>query len=158
PNAAARPCGSLGTLTSTRAPRPSLPGFAPRRVLPTSNSPRQSPPASPARPEGGRKPMSPLAGIVIAATGIGGKPDPNGLPGSPALEQLVNGLAFWGLLAALAGLVISAAVWALSAHSGNYHHASVGRRGTLVSAAAAFLVGAAPAIVAFFENLGNTVH
>src|SRR6476619_283811 len=80
--------------------------------------------------------MSPLSGIVIAATGIGGKPDPNGLPGTPALEQLVNGLAFWGLLAALAGLVISAAVWALSAHSGNYHHAAVGRRGTLVSAAA----------------------
>ena len=68
--------------------------------------------------------MSPLTGIVIAATGIGGKPDPNGLPGSPALEQLVNGLAFWGLLAAVAGLVISAAVWALSAHSGNYHHAA----------------------------------
>src|ERR1044072_429103 len=102
--------------------------------------------------------MAPLAGFVIAATGIGGKPDPNGLPGSPALEQLVNGLAFWGLLAALAGLVISAAVWALSAHSGNYHHASVGRRATVVSAAPAFLVGAAPAIVAFFENLGNTVH
>src|ERR671936_1946017 len=102
--------------------------------------------------------MSPLAGILIAATGISGKPDPNGLPGSPALEQLVNGLAFWGLLAALAGLVVSAAVWALSAHSGNYHHATVGRRGTLVSAAAAFLVGAAPAIIAFFQNLGATVH
>jgi hypothetical protein len=101
--------------------------------------------------------MSPLAGIVIAATGIGGKPDPNGLPGSPALEQLINGLAFWGLLAALAGLIISSAVWALSAHSGNYQHATVGRRGTIIADGAAFLVGAAPAIVAFFENLGNTV-
>src|SRR4051812_15563602 len=102
--------------------------------------------------------MSPLARIVIAAAGIGGKPHPNGVPGSPAPRQLVTGLAFWGLLAALAALVISAAVWALSAHSGNYPLASVGRRGTLVSAAAAFLVGAAPAIVSFFENLGNTVH
>src|SRR5581483_2086462 len=102
--------------------------------------------------------MPSLGGIVVAATGIGGKPDPNGLPGSPALEQLVNGLAFWGLLEALAGLVVSAAVWALSAHCGNYHHAAVGRGGTLVSAAAAFLVGAAPAIVGFFESLGNTVH
>src|SRR5919202_3967933 len=101
--------------------------------------------------------MSPLVPL-IAATPISGKPDPNGLPGSPALEQLVNGLAFWGLLAALAGLVISASVWALSAHSGNYHHASVGRRGTLVSAGAAFLVGAGPAIVAFLENLGKKVH
>ena len=50
--------------------------------------------------------MSPLAGTLIAATGIGGKPDPNGLPGSPALEQLVNGLAFWGLLAALVVVLV----------------------------------------------------
>jgi hypothetical protein len=101
--------------------------------------------------------MSSLASFVLAASGIGGTPDPNGLPGSSALEQLVNGLAFWGLLAALAGLIISSAVWALSAHSGNYHHATVGRHGAIISAGAAFLVGAAPAIVAFFENLGNTV-
>ena len=67
-------------------------------------------------------------------------------------------LAFWALLASLGGLLISAAVWALSAHSGNYHHATVGRRGTIISAIAAFLVGAAPAIVTFFENLGKTVH
>jgi hypothetical protein len=102
--------------------------------------------------------MSLLTNLVLAATGVGGQPDPNGLPGSSALEKLISGLAFWALLASLGGLLISAAVWALSAHSGNYHHATVGRRGTIISAAAAFLVGAAPAIVAFFEDLGTTVH
>ena len=101
--------------------------------------------------------MSLFSNLVLAATGIGGKPDPNGLPGSTALESLISGLAFWALLAALAGLLVSAAVWALSSHSGNYHHTSMGRRGTLISAVAAFLVGAAPAIIAFFENLGQTV-
>lgn len=101
--------------------------------------------------------MSRFSHLVLAATGIGGKPDPNGLPGSTALESLISGLAFWALLAALAGLLVSAAVWALSSHSGNYHHTSMGRRGTLISAVAAFLVGAAPAIIAFFENLGQTV-
>ena len=55
-------------------------------------------------------------------------------------------------------MFVSAIVWALSAHSGNYHHASAGRRGAIISAVAAFLVGAAPAIVNFFENLGRTVH
>lgn len=94
---------------------------------------------------------------VVAASGVGGKPDPGGLPGSSALESLIGGLAFWALLAALGGLLISAAVWALSSHSGNYHHASMGRRGTIISALAAFLVGAAPAIIAFFEDLGKTV-
>ncbi len=101
--------------------------------------------------------MSLFSNLVLAATGVGGKPDPNGLPGSTALESLISGLAFWALLAALAGLLVSAAVWALSSHSGNYHHTSMGRRGTLISAVAAFLVGAAPAIIAFFENLGQTV-
>ncbi len=99
-----------------------------------------------------------LIDLLLGATGIGGQPDPNGLPGSSALQQLISGLAFWALLASLGGLLISAAVWALSSHSGNYHHATLGRRGTIISAAAAFLVGAAPAIVNFFENLGKTVH
>ena len=102
--------------------------------------------------------MSLAIHLVLAASGLGGQPDPNGRPGSSALQQLISGLAFWALLAALAGMFVSAIVWALSAHSGNYHHASAGRRGTIVSAVAAFLVGAAPAIVDFFENLGRTVH
>jgi len=102
--------------------------------------------------------MSLLTHLVLGASGIGGQPDPNGPPGSSALQQLISGLAFWALLASLAGLFVSAIVWALSAHSGNYHHASAGRRGTIISAVAAFLVGAAPAIVNFFENLGRTVH
>ncbi len=101
--------------------------------------------------------MQILSTTVIAATKLGGNPNAGGLPGSPALQQLVGGLAFWGLLAALGGLIISAAVWALSAHGGNYQHAGMGKRGTLISAGAALLIGAAPAIVAFFEDLGNTV-
>ena len=101
--------------------------------------------------------MSLIAPLIVAASGIGGTPDPNGLPGSSALQSLISGIAFWALLAALGGLLISAAVWALSSHSGNYHQTSIGRKGTLISAVAAFLVGAAPAIITFFENLGQTV-
>jgi Family of unknown function (DUF6112) len=102
--------------------------------------------------------MSFRSSLILAQTDLGGQPDPNGLPGTQALQSLISGVAFWALLAALAGLLVSAAVWALASHSGNYHHASMGRRGTLISALAAFLVGAAPAIVAFFENLGRTVQ
>src|ERR671915_472876 len=101
--------------------------------------------------------MQLLSTTLIAATRLGGDPNAGGLPGSPALQQLVGGLAFWALLAALAGLIISAAVWSLSAHGGNYHHAGMGKRGTLISAGAALLIGAAPAVIAFFEDLGNTV-
>ena len=99
-----------------------------------------------------------VVSTFIAVTGIGGTPDPNGLPGSTALQSLISGIAFWALLASLGGLLISAAVWALSSHSGNYHHSALGRRGTIISAVSAFIVGAAPAIINFFENLGTTVH
>jgi len=102
--------------------------------------------------------MSFRSSLILAQTDLGGQPDPSGLPGTEALQSLISGVAFWALLAALAGLLVSAAVWALSSHSGNYHHASMGRRGTLISALAAFLVGAAPAIVEFFESLGRTVQ
>jgi len=101
--------------------------------------------------------MPALSAILIAATKLGGDPNAGGLPGSRALQSLVGGLAFWALLAALAGLIISAAVWALSSQAGNYHHAGMGKRGTLIAAGAALLIGAAPAIIAFFEDLGNTV-
>ena len=95
-------------------------------------------------------------GLILAQ--VSGRPDPQGLPGGEALEKLVNGLMFWALLAALAGLVIGAAVWALSSHAGNYHHAAGGRKATLVAAAAALLIGAAPAIINFFERVGNSVR
>jgi Family of unknown function (DUF6112) len=101
--------------------------------------------------------MSALSSLVVAATDLGGNPDAGGLPGSSALETLISGVAFWALLAALGGLLVSAAVWALSSHSGNYQHATMGRRGTIIAACAALLVGAAPAIIAFFEDLGRTV-
>src|SRR5580765_5647255 len=101
--------------------------------------------------------MSLFTNLVVAASGIGGEPNANGLPGSTALEKLVSGVAFWALLASLGGLLISAAVWALSSHSGNYHHSAIGRRGTVIAAVSAFLVGAAPAIIAFFQDLGQTV-
>ena len=101
--------------------------------------------------------MQVFASTLLAATRLGGDPNAGGLPGSEALQSLVGGIAFWALLAALAGLIIAAAVWALSSHAGNYHHAGVGKRGTLISAGAALLIGAAPAVIAFFEDLGNTV-
>ena len=98
-----------------------------------------------------------MLALVHLLADVTGSPDPNGLPGGSALQRLVDGLMFWGLLAALAGLVIGAAVWALSSHAGNYHHSAAGRKATLVCAAAALLIGAAPAIISFFENVGRTV-
>jgi len=50
---------------------------------------------------------------------------------------------------------VAAIAWAWGSHS-NHHHASVyGRKGLLVAGAAALLIGASPALVNFFYELGR---
>lgn len=85
-------------------------------------------------------------------------PDPGNLPGGSVLQTLANGLGGWALIAALAGLVVGAALWALGSHAQNYQQSFVGRRVVLVSALAALLIGAAPALVNFFFHAGQSVH
>jgi len=94
----------------------------------------------------------------VRASGPSLDPNASGLPGTATLQSLVNGLAWWALLAALVGLVVGAGMWALGAHSNNYQHTSSGRRAVLVSGAAALLIGAAPTILNFLFNAGKSFH
>jgi hypothetical protein len=99
--------------------------------------------------------------MAYAAAGSGGvvlHPALSALPGSGTLQALVNGLGAWALIAALVGLVIGAAAWALGVHSQNFQQSMVGRRAVLVSALAALLIGAAPPIVNFFYGQGVNLH
>jgi hypothetical protein len=93
-----------------------------------------------------------------AGSGVSLNPTLNNLPGGGTLQALVNGLGAWALIAALVGLVIGAAAWALGVHSQNYQQSMVGRRAVLVSALAALLIGAAPIIVNFFFGQGTHLH
>ncbi|MGP8162555.1 MAG: DUF6112 family protein [Acidimicrobiales bacterium] len=99
-----------------------------------------------------------VSGCFVESGTLSLNPNSQGLPGSGTLQDLVNGLGFWGLLAALAGLVIGAATWALGAHTNNYQNASTGRRAVLVSAAAALVIGAAPTLLNFLFNAGQSLH
>jgi len=90
--------------------------------------------------------------------GVSLNPSAGGLPGSGTLQSLINGVAFWALLAALAGLVIGAATWALGAHTNNYQNATSGRRAVLVSGAAALVIGAAPSLLNFLFDAGKSLH
>jgi MFS family permease len=96
------------------------------------------------------------APVVLADVTL--TPDPGNLPGGSVLQTLANGLGGWALVAALVGLVVGAALWALGAHAQNYQQSFVGRRTVLVSALAALLIGAAPALVNFFFHAGQSVH
>jgi MFS family permease len=71
------------------------------------------------------------------------------------LQGLVNGLGGWALIAAMAGVVIGAVMWAFGHYSQNYQQAYNGRKGVLVSGVAAILIGAAPMLINFFVGLGQ---
>jgi len=92
-----------------------------------------------------------LAGVTL-------NPTMGDLPGGGTLQGLVDGLGAWALIAALVGLVLGAAAWSLGVHSQNFQQSMVGRRAVLVSGLAALLIGAAPYIITFFFNAGNTLH
>jgi len=68
-------------------------------------------------------------------------PDFSGLPGSGALEKMVNGLAAFGLLACVAAVIIGGAAWGLGHQSSNYQYSSGGKRGVLGGLTGAFVIG-----------------
>ena len=96
--------------------------------------------------------------LQLIAVDPGVSPNSGGLPGLPVVKQIVGALLTWGLVACVAGLVVSVILWALGHHGGNYSHTSTGKTGVLVSAGGALLIGGANAIVAFFSGLGAGIH
>lgn len=85
-------------------------------------------------------------------------PNTTGLPGLDAIEEIVGALLTFGLVAAVAGIAISAIAWAVGSHSSNPHVAGRGKTGVLVSLASAMLIGAANTLVTFFQHAGSAVH
>lgn len=84
-------------------------------------------------------------------------PNPNGLPGGAALSSLVGGLEYFGVILALAGLVISAIVWGVSGHSANPSGQARGRTGVLVSLAAALVIGGGSLLVNWATGIGAAI-
>jgi hypothetical protein len=98
------------------------------------------------------------AGQPKPAPTVSISPNPGGLPGTEVLQGILNGLAFWGLLATVAGVLIGAIVWALGSHSNNHQWSSRGRSGALISAGSALVVGGAAPLVNFFIDLGGKIQ
>ncbi len=96
-----------------------------------------------------------MAVISLVEVAVSAHPNPNGLPGSNVLQQLVNGAEAWALAIALLGAFVGAALWAVASHSHNHHYAARGRMAALISGASALVVGSAPGLVNFFEHLGS---
>jgi hypothetical protein len=98
------------------------------------------------------------ASLPAAASGGATSLDPNDtadVPGATLLSGLSNGIAHYALFVAMLGIVIGAVMWAFGHFSHNYQQALNGRKGVLVSALAAILIGAAPYIINFFLTVGQ---
>jgi hypothetical protein len=80
-------------------------------------------------------------------------PNTNGLPGLPALRQMVGALLTFSLVLCVAAFAVAAAAWALGSFNGNSHYAGKGKIGCLVAAGAAILIGSANALIRFFSNI-----
>ena len=102
--------------------------------------------------------MHALPALIAGGGSVTMTPNGSDLPGWKALQGLTNGLGAWALIAAMAGVVIGAVMWAFGHYSQNYQQAYNGRRGVLVSGLAAVLIGGAPNIVNFFINTGGHIR
>ena len=80
--------------------------------------------------------------LLLRSAAVSVKPDPSALPGTSALEKLIDGLAAVALLGCVAGVLLGAAQWALGSKSNNYSHASDGRSKVIYGLLGAFVVGA----------------
>jgi hypothetical protein len=89
--------------------------------------------------------------VILQDPGI--SPNTNGLPGLPALRQLVGALLTFSLVICVAAFVISAAAWAMGSFNSNAHYAGKGKTGCLVAAGAAILIGSANGLIRFFSGI-----
>jgi predicted phage tail protein len=85
-------------------------------------------------------------------------PSTSALPGSAALQQIIDGIGAWALVGSLGALLLGAALWAIGSHTQNMHQSAQGRRAVLTSLGAAILIGAAPNLINFFFKTGLSVH
>lgn len=80
------------------------------------------------------------------------------LPGTNILENLGAGLQSWGVIVGVIAVVVSALLWALGAGSDNAAQVSRGKRGVMYSLVAVAMIGAAPVLVQWAFDLGQSAN
>lgn len=84
-------------------------------------------------------------------------PDQKALPGGDVASGILGGLTFYALLFTLAGLSLSAGVWAVGSFSSNYSQQVNGKKSFLICLASALFIGAAYNLVTWFYDKGTTI-
>ena len=104
--------------------------------------------------------MSPLISALLAAgTNLNVDASQSDLlPGEQVLTGLASGVGHWALLASIVGVMVGGVMWAFGHFSHNYQQSYSGRRGVIVSAVAALLIGGASQIITFFFQAGGKIQ
>lgn len=96
---------------------------------------------------------------IRLACNTNGVPNPapslEGLSGAANIVSTLGWLRAVVLIAAVAGLFIALAVWAVSSHSDNHRGAEGGKKGVVGSGIVAFLAGVGPIILGGLFALGS---
>ena len=96
-----------------------------------------------------------IVSSVLADAGV--TQNDNGLPGVALARRMVGALLTFGVIAAVAGIAVSAIIWAFGSNSANPHLAGRGKSGVVVAAGCALLIGGADMIVNFFQAAGSSI-
>lgn len=86
------------------------------------------------------------------------KPDPTRetrMPGKDVITEVLSALSFVALAMCIAGIVLSAGMWAIGSFSNNYTQSVNGKKGFLISVASALFIGAAYVLVNGAYLIGN---
>ncbi len=78
--------------------------------------------------------------------------------GADVAQEFVNGIGFYALIFCLIGLILSAGLWAVGAFSNNYTQSVNGKKGFLITAAAALVIGVAPRAINYFFGTGVDIQ
>src|SRR3954470_24767208 len=100
-----------------------------------------------------------VLGVLAAAVGDGGgvpavPPEAN-LPGTAEITSLLRGLAMYGLLAAVAALLVGGGMWAWAWRNGTFQRAHQGQMLVLGGLVGAVITGAATVLVNFAYGAGS---
>lgn len=74
-------------------------------------------------------------------------PDADALPETSRAIDIVNGIAFWSLLACAIALVAGGAAWAIGGLGSNVQANSLGKRAVLLSLVGAAVIGSATTLI-----------
>ncbi len=96
-----------------------------------------------------------MGNLVLAQVSV--TPDSQALPGGAQLQQIVNGIAAFALIALVGATIGGAVWWASSQATTNYNGISGGKRMVLIAAAGAIVVGGAAALINFFTAMGSQI-